>query len=170
VIDEASHQGGRAPTRQAGDPTSIELSGAEAVALAEVVSAYGRVMPPDRRQACESLLTAVESGSVGGTDIALLEQVCTLALETGQARRLGLAETETLLAGVYRRSPAGQARSAEVKDVNEALSHLTDKVLTRVLFAASRPGRYTFTLAVEGVEITLAITAEGLEITSLSTG
>lgn len=147
----------------------ITLSPDEQVAVADVVTSYLRAVPADRQQPYAELLAAVESGTVDEDQVATLEQVCTLALETGQARRIGLAEVETLVAGVHRRTPAGRARLAEVSDVNAALARLRGQPLRNVRIAASRPGRHTLTLGVPGFEITLAITPGGLEVSGLTT-
>lgn len=147
----------------------VTLSPEEQVAVAEVTTSYLRAIPADLQQPYIELLAAVESGTIEAERVATLERVCALALTTGQARRIGLAEVETLVAGVHRRTPAGRARLAEVKGVNTALARLQGQQLRTVRVASQRPGRHTVTLGVPGFEITLAITADGLEVSSLTT-
>jgi hypothetical protein len=158
------------PTSEAAPATdAVVLSPEEQTAVVDVVTSYLRAIPADRQQPYTELLAAARSGTIAADQVAALERVCALALTTGQARRIGLAEVETLVAGVHRRTPAGRARLAEVKGVNTALARLQGQVLRNVRVAAPRPGRHTLTLGVPGFEITLAITADGLEISSLTT-
>lgn len=147
----------------------VRLSEEEAAAVGDVVAAYARAVPPDRAEPYLDLLDALASGTVSDANVAALQQVCALALETGQARRVGLAEVETLVANVYRRTPDGRARVAEVRGVNEALSQLAGRPLRAAKVSWTRPGRYTLTLQVSGFDLTLAITPNGLEVQSLAT-
>lgn len=147
----------------------VELSAEEASALADVVASYLRAVPPGREQPYHDLLDAARAGVVTGDGVSVLQQVCALALETGEARRVGLAEVETLLTGVYRRTPDGRARLAEIKQLNEALRHLTDKRLRTARVSWSRPGRHTLTVGVDGFDLTIAFERGGVEISSLST-
>jgi hypothetical protein len=147
----------------------VKLSAAEAEAVADLADSYARALPPGREQPYVDLVEAARSGAVEGPLVATLEQVCATALETGQARRIGLAEVETQLAGVYRRTPQGRARLAEVARTNQALALLCDKRLRTARVAWQRPGRYTVTLGVEGFDLTLAVESTGLQISSLTT-
>jgi hypothetical protein len=151
------------------DDAVVTLSAEEQAAVADVIASYLRAIPAERQQPYTELLAAAETGTIDADQVAALEQVCALALQTGQARRIGLAEVETLVAAVYRRTPAGRARLAEVKDINTALARLQGQQLRNVRVASPRPGRHTLTLGVPGFEITLAITPDGLEISSLNT-
>ena len=159
-------------TSEAASPATdamVTLSPEEQAAVMDVTASYLRAIPADRQQPYTELLAAVESGAIDPDRVAALERVCALALATGQARRIGLAEVETLVAAVHRRTPAGRARMAEVKSINTALARLQGKQLRNVRVATPRPGRHTLTLGVPGFEITLAITPDGLEISSLTT-
>lgn len=150
------------------DP-AVELSAEEASAVGEVVVSYARALPDERQEPYLALLHDIESGSVQGPQIPVLEQICALSLESGQARRIGLAEVESLVATVYRRTPAGRERSAEARDVNDALARLAGQELRTAKVAWTRPGRYRLTLGVTGFELTVVITPDGLEVQSLST-
>lgn len=156
-------------TDESSAPARVELSAEEATAVADLADSYARAVPPGREQPYLDLLDAAEAGFVEGELVTVLEQVCATALETGQARRIGLAEVETQLSTVYRRTPRGRARVAEVKQVNQALGQLSDKQLRTARIAWQRPGRYTVTLGVEGFDLTIAIESTGLQISSLTT-
>ena len=148
---------------------SITLTEDEAAAVVDLASSYARAVPPGREGPYLALVEAAGTGTLSGDHVGTLEQVCTLALETGQARRIGLAEAETLLANVYRRTPLGKARLAEVKQINEALGQPRGKTLSAARIASNRPGRYTVTLGVDGFDLTVAIDANGIEVSSLTT-
>jgi hypothetical protein len=161
----------KTPTNEAAPATdaAVTLSPEEQAAVADVTTSYLRAIPAERQQPYTDLLAAVEFGTIDPERVATLEKVCALALATGQARRIGLAEVETLVAAVHRRTPAGRTRLAEVKDINAALARLQGQELRKVRLATPRPGRHTLTLGVPGFEITLAITPDGLEVSSLTT-
>lgn len=147
----------------------VELTADEADAVGEVTESYLRAVPTGRAQPYVDLLDAIHSGTVTGPGVAILEQVCALALETGQARRIGLAEVETLVTNVFRRTPQGKSRLAEVKGVNQALAQLTGQELRAAKLTWSHPGRYTLTFGVTGFDLTLVIAPDGLEVQSLTT-
>ena len=157
---DSTTQGGATNT------VSVELRPDERDAVAEVVESYLDAMPPARREPGAALLAAVRGGVVDGAAVNTLEQICGLALETGQARRIGLAEVET---NVYRRTPGGRARTQEVTGVNQALSQLTGQDLVAAKITWTRPGRYVLSLGVKGFELSLVIAQDGLEVQNLTT-
>jgi len=148
----------------------VILSEAEADSVADIVVAYLRAMPTERQGPYADLLEQVSAGRVSGATIEILEQVCSVSLETGQARRIGTAEVEGHVAAVFRRTPEGSARLGQLRDINAALERLRGKELTNAQIASQRPGRYTLTLGVPGFAIGLVITPTGVELSSLSTG
>jgi hypothetical protein len=131
-----------APGATAKDDAVVTLSAEEQAAVADVIASYLRAIPAERQQPYTELLAAAETGTIDADHVAALEQVCALALQTGLA---------------------------EVKDINTALARLQGQQLRNVRVASPRPGRHTLTLGVPGFEITLAITPDGLEISSLNT-
>lgn len=147
----------------------LELRPDEVDAVGEVVEAYVNVVPQERRAPYAELLGEVRSGVVDGDRLPLLEHVCGLALETGQARRIGLAEVETLVTNVYRRTPLGKSRTGEVRDVNQALAQLAGQELRSAKLTWTRPGRYVLTLGVAGFDLSLVISQDGLEVQNLTT-
>lgn len=154
---------------------SVELSPAEADAVSDVVIAYLRAVPVERRGPYVELLDQVTEGHgdgarVTGPAVTTLEQVCAVSLETGRARQIGTAEVEGHVAAVFRRTPEGTARLSRLRDVNAALSRLKGEPLTNAQFSSQRPGRYTLSLGVPGFAVSLVITPAGVELSSLSTG
>ncbi|HEU5034840.1 MAG TPA: hypothetical protein VFT62_08815 [Mycobacteriales bacterium] len=146
------------------------LSEDEAVAVGETLTALLAVLPPGKDDPYRALAAAVTSGELADDQVALLERVCALALESGKARELGRAESERLLLAVYRRTPGGKALSAEAADVNKVLAHLAGRTLTSARVTARMPGRYLLNLVVDGVDVAVAIEPEGLEVRHLQTG
>lgn len=150
--------------------TDIELSDDEASAVSETALAFAAALPPDRQLPYRALAAAALDGSVPADQVADLERVCVLALETGKARQIGKAEAEQLLSAVYRRTPAGQALQAEVADVNRALAQLAGRELQSVRLSWRMPGRYGLSLTVNGFDLLLAIEPEGLRVQTLQAG
>ncbi|MBB2893150.1 hypothetical protein [Flexivirga oryzae] len=148
----------------------FELAEAEAVAIAEVATAFAAVLPPERRGPYDGLVEAASAGSVDPEQLPELERVCVLALETGRARQLGKAETERLVNAVYRRTPGGRALTAEASDVNKVLAGLAGKSLQTARITCRMPGRYLLDLVVDGIDVSISLEPEGLEVRSLQTG
>lgn len=148
----------------------FELSEAEAVAVGEVVTAFAAVLPPDRRCLYDELAQSVAAGRVAEEQLPELERVCVLALETGRARQLGKAETESLVNAVYRRTPGGRALTAEASDVNKVLAGLAGKNLQVARVTCRMPGRYLLDVVVDGIDVAISLEPEGLTVRSLQAG
>lgn len=149
---------------------TFALSEDEAVAVAEMATAFAAALPPGRQAPFRELAHAAQTGELEPDQLPDLERVCALALETGKARQLGKAETERLLVGVYRRTPRGQALSAETADVNAVLAQFAGRVLQSARISCRMPGRYQLDLVVDGLDIAIAIEPDGLDVRSLQTG
>lgn len=150
--------------------TDIELSDDEASAVSEAALAFGAALPSDRQGPYRALAAAADEGTVPADQVADLERVCVLALETGKARQLGRAEVEQLLAAVYRRTPGGRALQADAADVNRALAQLAGRELESVRLMWNMPGRYGLSLTVQGISLLLAIEPDGLRVRTLQAG
>ncbi|TWP37993.1 hypothetical protein [Leekyejoonella antrihumi] len=148
----------------------FRLSEDEAVAIAEVATAFAAVLPAERRGPYDELVSAAADGGVDPALLPELERVCALALETGRARQLGKAETERLVNAVYRRTPGGQALTTEAADVNRVLAALAGKTLQQARITARMPGRYQLDVIVDGIDLAISIEPDGLEVRSLQTG
>jgi len=148
----------------------FRLSDDEAVAIAEVATAFAQVLPPDRRGVYEELAGAAADGGIDPELVPELERVCALALETGRARQLGKAETERLVTAVHRRTPGGQALTTETADVNKVLAGLSGKTLQKARITCRMPGRYQLDVVVDGIDLAISIEPEGLDVRSLQTG
>lgn len=149
---------------------TLTLSPDEATAVAEAAAAFAAALPPGRDEPYRALAAAVQAGAVPMEQIAALERVCTLALETGKARQIGRAEAERLLTAVLRRTGRGRALAAEAADVNRALGQLTGRELKAARLTWRMPGHYDLSLSVSGFALTLAIGPDGVRVRSLSAG
>jgi hypothetical protein len=155
---------------QATDRAGLTLSPEEADAVAGAASAYAAVLPPGRAAPYQALAEAAADGLIPDELVDAAERVAAVSLQTGRARRDGQAGDERLLAAVYRRTPAGRALAGRASEVNQALEVLAGRPLRTARVAAPAPGSYTLTLEAGGVQVTLAINADGIEVRSLETG
>jgi hypothetical protein len=149
---------------------TVDLSEEEAVAVSETAAAFAAALPPGRQEPFLELADTASRGRVADDRLSDLERVCVLALETGRARRTGLAETERLLVGVYRRTPGGKNLASEAAEVNTMLAHFAGRTLSSARISARMPGRYQLDLVVDGMDAAISIEPEGLGVRSLQTG
>jgi len=152
------------------DHAGLTLSQEEADAVAAAASGYAAVLPPDRAAAYHALAQAAADGVIPDDLVDAAERVAAVSLQTGRARRDGQVGDERFLAAVYRRTPAGRALAGQAGEVNKALEVLAGRPLRTARVAASAPGSYTLTLAAGGVEVTLAIDTDGIEVRTLQAG
>jgi hypothetical protein len=152
------------------DGAGLTLNRAEADAVATAASGYAAVLPPGRAEAYHALAQAAADGVIPDELVDAAERVAAVSLQTGRARREGPAGDESLLAAVYRRTPAGKALSGRAREVNQALEALTGRELRGARISANAPGSYSLTLEADGVAVTLAINTAGLEVRSLQAG
>ena len=148
----------------------VELSADEREIVALVLDAYAAAVPGELRSRYTSLASAARAGGVPPEEVSALERVLELALQTGKARELGRAEAERVLIAVLRRLPSGLALVHALDGVNGALSSLAGRRLRSVRASMRLPGRYSLTLEVEGVSLTLGLGPEGLSVESLTAG
>jgi hypothetical protein len=154
----------------AADGAGLALNREEADAVAAAASGYAAVLPPGRAEAYYALAQAAADGVIPDDLVDAAERVAAVSLQTGRARRDGQAGDESLLAAVYRRTPAGQALTGRAREVNHALEALTGRELRGARVAANAPGSYSLTLEADGIALTLAIDAAGIEVRSLQAG
>lgn len=153
------------------DAVALTLSENEAAAVAAVAAAFADALPPGRDEPYLRLAAAAQQeGTVSAEQIGTLEQVCSLALETGKARQIGRAESERLLTGVLRRTPRGRVVTEQVDDVNRALGQLAGRQLDSARLTWRMPGHCELSISAGGVNLTLAITPDDVSVRTLSVG
>jgi hypothetical protein len=150
--------------------SAITLTADEQEPVAALARAYADVMPGGRSHAYRALAATAATGSVPGELVPLLEQVCTLSLQTGKARDLGRAEFEQALIAVFRRTPRGQTLLGQVDEVNQALGAFAGAPLRAARVAMSLPGRYVLCVESGDMAIRLQVGLEGVTIQSLALG
>lgn len=153
-----------------GAAAALSLSESEAAAVAAVAAAFADVLPAGPAAPYRRLAATAAPGAVSPGQIAMLEKVCSLALETGKARQIGLAESERLLTAVLRRTPHGRARTEEADDVNRALGLLAGRQLDSARLTWRMPGHCELSISAGGVSLTVAIAPDAVGVRALSAG
>ncbi len=124
----------------------------------------------ERRSAYQALADAVDKNKVPPDFLPLLEGLIKLALETGRARRLYLAEGERILTELFRKTPSGKELSCSLHEVNKALTVLEGQPLQGVRVAMRTLGHFIVTIETDNAVITLAIRPDAVTVDSVSIG
>lgn len=146
----------------------IALSEDEAALVAEEARHLAEVLSAAQRPRALRLAQAARDGAVSIDLVDVLEGVVVLALQTGRARRRYLAEGERLLTDVLRRTPRGRDLQDQLAAVNGALRALAGRRLDGVRVEMRTLGHFTVALQCEGVSLTLAVRADGVQVESVS--
>ncbi|GBC84028.1 putative bifunctional SAT/APS kinase [bacterium HR11] len=149
-------------------PTGLELHEDEASLVAEEALALAEVMAGPQRPRLLRLAQTARTGFVPEDLVDVLEGLAVLVLQSGRARRHARAEGERLWTQVLRRTPRGQELQEQVEAVNRALQALVGRRLDALRVECRTLGHFTFTLATEGVALTLAVRADGVQVESVS--
>jgi len=149
-------------------PEALELGDEETTLVAAEATAAAKVLPDPLRGQALALAEAAAAGVVPVELIEALEYVLTTSLAGGRARQRYRAEGEALLNGVLARTPAGRARKASVEEVNRALTALAGKELHSVRVGTRVPGSHTVRLDVDGLVLTLGLSAAGVTVESVA--
>jgi len=155
-----------------GDDASgpVALSEDERELVLQELGAVGPGIPSARRQGYDELARAVAGGEVSNQLVPLLERVVGVALETGRARRLYLAEGEGVLNRVFRKLPGGRALDRSVEAVNAALAVVAGRGLRGLRLSVRVPGHYTLAVDADGAKLTLGIRPDAVTVESLEGG
>ncbi len=148
----------------------LSLSAEEREVLLAGMGALVQELGEEVREALEGLRKRVEAGFVPREELGALEGVVFHLLETGAVRRTHRGRGEAVLASVYARTPGGAALESEVGKVNRALGALGGRRLVSLSIRARGPGRFSLSLELEGVGLTLELGREGPRVESLSVG
>ncbi|MDW8156579.1 MAG: adenylyl-sulfate kinase [Armatimonadota bacterium] len=136
--------------------------------LAEEVEALARALPEPQRERARAASERLRRGEFPEDLVDVVESAVALSLQTGRARRRYRAEGERLLTQVLWRTPRGQALQRRLEATNRALQALRGRRLDSVRVAARTLGDYSVVLRAEGVALTLAARADGVELESVS--
>jgi hypothetical protein len=140
------------------------------LALAEVEAVLAAVPDGDYRTGLDAVHAALEQGEpVADEDAADLEQLVTLALQSGRARALYGPSGEQALLRLYRRLPGGIEGRESAASVSEALAQLHGKPLERVVLTALGPGRHSLALDAGGLRLLVHLDRNGARLASVET-
>jgi adenylylsulfate kinase len=144
------------------DPESAALVVEEVLALAQAVP------DPERARLAEAA-ERLRTGRLSEDLVDVVESAVALSLQSGRARRRYRAEGERLLTEVLWHTPRGRDLRARLEATNRALRALRGRCLEEVRVAARTLGDYTVALKADGVVVTLAARADGVEVESVAT-
>lgn len=147
---------------------SWQLEPESAVLVAEEVLALAQVLPDPQRQRAVQVAELVRRGQLASEFVDVVESALALSLQTGRARRRHRAEGERLLTEVLWRTPRGRALRERLEATNRALRALQGRRLEEVRVAARTLGDYTVALRADGLVVTLAARADGVEVESVA--
>lgn len=146
----------------------MHLTEEEAQLVAEEAEALGRAMREPQRSGVLRLAESARTAEVPPELVDLLEGLAVMVLQTGRARTHHRAEGERIWTDLFRRTPRGQALQVQLEDVNRALRALKGLQLESVRVEMRTLGHFTVTLRAEGIGLTLAVRADGVQVESLT--
>jgi hypothetical protein len=140
------------------------------VALHEVQAVRSAVPDGEYRERLDAIQAALEHGEpVAEEDARDLEQLVTLALQSGRARALHGPGGEQALLRLYRRLPGGIEARESAAAVSEALTQLRGKPLERIALTTLGPGRHSLALEAGGLRLLVHLDRNGARLASVET-
>ena len=134
------------------------------VARAEAQAVYALASDPDYRDELAALLAELDDEV---EDVAALESIVELGLQTGRIRALYGPGGEQAALKTYRKLPHGRELADMARHVTDALAALEGKTLEQVRVQSAGPGAYLVTIGVDGLELTVRLDRSGPRIHSV---
>lgn len=147
----------------------LHISDAERAVVEAEVDALLALLPESQRHPYFELLGELRRGAISASCVGTLERTLEWSLRTGRARRDHLAEGESLLEGIYWRTPAGRAYRASIEEVSAALRPLHGRRLIAIALQPRGLNAVTISLETEGLTVTLVARPPEVILESLST-
>jgi hypothetical protein len=149
--------------------STLALGGEEReVALAEVDAVRAAVRDDDYRERLDGLRETLEDErELAPDDLPELEQLVTLALQSGRIRALYGPGGEQAILRLYRKLPGGKELAQSAAAVGEALSGLQGRTLESVSLTAVGPGAFSLTMAAGGVQLKVHLDRQGARLASV---
>jgi hypothetical protein len=149
--------------------SAVALKGEERdVALAEVDAVRAAVSDEGYRERLDALRESLEDErAVEPDEVADLERLVTVALQSGRIRALYGPGGEQALLRLYRRLPGGIELAQSATAVGEALSGLQGRTLESVALTAVGPGSFSLTVAAGGVQVKVHLDRQGARLASV---
>ncbi len=117
-----------------------------------------------------ALQAAVVGGRIPGECLPALEELLALGIETGRFDKVHGRAADTLARGLFARTPAGRARTAQADAVSAALTALRGAVISGLTFAADGPGGHRLTIETDRGEMAVRIDRGGVQVDSVGIG
>jgi hypothetical protein len=148
---------------------TVALRGEEReVALAEVDAVRAAVQDVGYRERLDGLREAIEEDGVADpAELAELERLVTIALQSGRIRALYGPGGEQALLRLYRKLPAGVELAQSAAAVGEALSGLQGRTLESVTLSAVGPGAFSLSVTAGGVQLKIQLDRQGARLASV---
>ena len=148
---------------------TVALRGEEReVALAEVDAVRAAVQDVGYRERLDGLREAIEEDGVADpAELAELERLVTIALQSGRIRALYGPGGEQALLRLYRKLPAGVELAQSAAAVGEALSGLQGRTLESVTLSAVGPGAFSLSVTAGGVQLRIQLDRQGARLASV---
>jgi len=149
--------------------TAVALRGEEReVALAEVDAVRAAAQDEAYRGRLAALRAAIEDeGPAEPEEIAELERLVTIALQSGRIRALYGPGGEQALLRLYRRLPGGVELGQSAAAVAEALTGLQGRTLEGVSLTAVGPGAFSLAVTAGGVQLKVHLDRQGARLASV---
>jgi adenylyl-sulfate kinase len=145
-----------------------QLDSESAELVAEEVLALAQVLPEPQGARFAEAAERLRTGRLSEDLVGVVESAVALSLQTGRARRIYRAEGERLLTEVLWHTPRGRDLRARLEATNRALRALRGRRVEEVRVSARTLGDYTLALKADGLVVTLAARADGVEVESVA--
>jgi hypothetical protein len=149
--------------------TAVALRGEEReVALAEVDAVRAAARDDGYRARLDALRAAIEDeAAVDPDDVAELERLVTVGLQSGRIRAVYGPGGEQALLRVYRRLPGGVELRESATAVGEALTGLQGRTLESISLTAVGPGAFSVAVTAGGVQLKVHLDRQGARLASV---
>jgi len=149
----------------------LTLKGEERELLHEEVAAFVNATPDaETRAAYQPLLSAIQGGEVPDEALEALGGILEVGLQTGRIRKIHRALGEQTLLRLFHKTPAGEAHTKGLADLNNALSQLEGHTIESVRVVARVPGVYLAMISTDKCEMTLRFTPDDAGVESVAVG
>ena len=149
----------------------LSLKGEELDLLYEEVTAFVNAAPDaETRAAYQPLLDAIQGGEVPDEALEALGGILEVGLQTGRIRKIHRALGEQTLLRLFHKTPAGEAHTKGLADLNNALSQLEGHTIESVRVVARVPGVYLAMISTDKCEMTLRFTPDDAGVESVAVG
>jgi hypothetical protein len=154
-------------TIQVTEPIALSAEQQE-IALAETQAILAASRAGDYRDRLAGLAASLQEGElVDADEVAELDSLLSLALQTGRLRALYGPGGEQAALRLHRRLPTGAELAASAEAVGEALASLRGRELEAATLRAVGPGAFALTLRAGGAELSIRLDRQGARLTSV---